>query len=115
MKLTASLVIGMVGGALATYLLGSTLTQYSLLALAERTILEKPVAENTDKFPGRYQIVFGPYARADVYLLDTSTGKIWNRLTHTFLVGDPDIWRYMDRADDALELMGLRPRHYVVV
>jgi hypothetical protein len=41
---------------------------------------------------GRYQIVFGPHARADTFLLDTQTGKVWVRTAFTFLQGEPDAW-----------------------
>ena len=34
-------------------------------------------------YAGRYQIFFSPHARADVYLLDKETGKIWRPVTLT--------------------------------
>jgi hypothetical protein len=30
---------------------------------------------------GRYQLFFSPLARADVYLVDTETGRIWKPIT----------------------------------
>jgi hypothetical protein len=41
---------------------------------------------------GRYQIVFSPHARADTFLLDTQTGKVWARTVFTFLQGEPQAW-----------------------
>lgn len=32
---------------------------------------------------GKYQLFFSPLARADVYLVDTETGKIWKPITIT--------------------------------
>lgn len=55
---------------------------------------------------GRYQIFFSPHARADVYLLDTETGRVWHPVTitnaqDTNLKGtSPEIWVYEDRIDD---------------
>lgn len=40
-----------------------------------------PSAQNQTQFlaqpSGRYVIVFGTFARADTYLLDTQTGRVW--------------------------------------
>lgn len=57
---------------------------------------------------GRYQIFFSPHARADVYLVDTETGKIWKPVTITnatdpYLGSAPEIWVYQDRIDNAQE------------
>jgi hypothetical protein len=48
---------------------------------------------------GRYQIFFGPHARADIFLLDTQTGKVWVRTTITDAKGTPDLWLAQDRID----------------
>jgi hypothetical protein len=53
---------------------------------------------------GRYQIYFSPFARADVYLLDTETGKIWRPVTITNakdinLGSAPEVWIYQERID----------------
>lgn len=53
---------------------------------------------------GRYQIFFSPLARADVYLLDTETGKIWKPITitnakDTNLRAAPEVWVYQERID----------------
>jgi hypothetical protein len=55
--------------------------------------------------PGRYQLFFSPHARADVYLLDTETGRIWHPVTvsnaqDTNLKAAPQIWIYEDRIDN---------------
>jgi hypothetical protein len=34
-------------------------------------------ASDTTSRPGRYQIFFNPNARADTFLVDTQTGKVW--------------------------------------
>ena len=46
---------------------------------------------------GRYTIVINPINAADVYLLDTAQGKVWQRVQY----GDGVyVWQYMWRLDD---------------
>jgi hypothetical protein len=57
---------------------------------------------------GRYQLFFSPHARADVYLVDTETGKIWKPITignakDTNLKSEPEVWVYQDRIDNEKE------------
>jgi hypothetical protein len=67
------------------------------VAIAQST---HPVAPPSNSAPnGRYQIIFSPLARADVYLLDTETGKVWHPVTITNVKGDPEIWLPEDRMD----------------
>jgi hypothetical protein len=49
---------------------------------------------------GRYQIVFGNFARADVYLLDTQTGKIWERTEFVDVAQKPEVWVFQERIDN---------------
>ena len=42
---------------------------------------------------GRYQIVFGRFARADAYLLDTKTGRVWSFAIDPSREGDPGFWK----------------------
>lgn len=58
----------------------------------------------SQSYAGRYQMFFGPHARADVYLVDTQTGQIWKPITisnakDTNLKVAPEIWIYQDRID----------------
>lgn len=53
---------------------------------------------------GKYQLFFSPHARADVYLVDTETGKIWKPITitnakDTNLKSAPEVWVYQERID----------------
>jgi hypothetical protein len=53
---------------------------------------------------GKYQLFFSPLARADVYLVDTETGKIWKPITisnakDTNLKSAPEVWIYQERID----------------
>ncbi len=50
--------------------------------------------------PGRFEIVIDPHVRADTFLLDTQTGKIWRLVKYDDLPGKPVVWRFMDRVDD---------------
>lgn len=59
---------------------------------------QKDVPVNTAS-PGRYQIVMSPIARADTFLLDTVTGRIWRLEKYSELPGEPLAWTSMDRFD----------------
>ncbi len=48
---------------------------------------------------GRFTIIFNPEIRADMFLLDTQTGKTWSRVRFTSAVGEPVVWSYDDRLD----------------
>ena len=56
---------------------------------------------------GRYQIFINENARADTFLLDTHTGRVWVRTEYTDLQGNPGVWKYEDRADTLQELNSL--------
>lgn len=62
---------------------------------------DAPVASQS----GRFQIIMNPHVRADTFLLDTQTGRIWQRAQYSELNGDPDAWVIMDRLDDADQMM----------
>jgi hypothetical protein len=48
---------------------------------------------------GRYHMLMSTLNARDVFLVDTSTDRIWQRTTITDLKGQPDIWHPMDRFD----------------
>lgn len=52
----------------------------------------------------RYQIVFNPNVRADTFLLDTETGKIWRRAMFSDLPDQPTAWEFENRIDKGQEL-----------
>jgi hypothetical protein len=54
---------------------------------------------------GRFQIFFGPFARADVYMLDTQTGRVWRPVTYKDLEGEPEVWQFQPRIDSRDELV----------
>jgi hypothetical protein len=55
---------------------------------------------------GRFQIIFNPRGlRADTFLLDTQTGKIWRPTQFTDLEGDPSVWHFEDRVDSREDLL----------
>lgn len=60
---------------------------------------DSPPQRTPDQY-GRYVITFGPFARADVYLLDTQTGRVWRPVQYPDVVGEPDVWLSMDRIDN---------------
>jgi hypothetical protein len=52
---------------------------------------------------GRYQIVINPQVRADTFLLDTETGRIWMPTQYTDTVGEPTVWKVQDRVNNEAE------------
>lgn len=53
---------------------------------------------------GRYQLVINPEMRADTFLIDTETGRIWTKTRYVDLKNEPVIWELNDRADSDGEL-----------
>jgi hypothetical protein len=48
---------------------------------------------------GRFQIVVSSHLRADTFLVDTSTGRIWRPAKYTDLKEEPTVWRLETRVD----------------
>lgn len=53
----------------------------------EATVVSASTAPGT--LPARFQLSFSPFARADTFLLDTQTGRVWQLTKFTSLKGDP--------------------------
>ena len=58
----------------------------------------------SDSTCGRFQIFFNPNVRADTFLVDTQTGKVWRMTTYTDIIGEPTIWQFMERIDTKEQL-----------
>jgi len=54
---------------------------------------------------GRFQIFFSPITRADTFLVDTQTGRTWRLTQYVDVKGEPSAWMYVDRLDDAREVI----------
>jgi hypothetical protein len=74
---------------------------YSTCALAQET----RTTSQPSTTQGRYVIVFSPLARADTFLLDTETGRVWQLTTYTDVAGEPRVWRNMLRIDSEADLI----------
>ncbi len=61
----------------------------------------------------RFQIIINTNARADTFLIDTQTGKVWQRNKFTDIDGEPTVWRLMDRIDDDNQLRQFILQHNV--
>jgi hypothetical protein len=72
-------------------------------AQTARAPLPQPVPQPTVSNSGRYQIIFSPHLRADTFLVDTQTGKVWQKTSYAFLQGEPEAWLNVDRIDTPLE------------
>ena len=51
----------------------------------------------------RFVIFFSPFARADVYLVDTQSGRVWKPVTYTDIKGQPEVWMPQNRFDTMKE------------
>ncbi len=54
--------------------------------------IAQPTASCPESEVGRFQIVINKNIRADTFLLDTKTGRIWQNTTFTDLKGEPTVW-----------------------
>jgi hypothetical protein len=66
---------------------------------------------------GRYVILFSPHVRADTFLLDTQTGRVWVQSQYSDLNQSPTAWSPMERLDTPQQLdafvkeYGLAPKN----
>jgi hypothetical protein len=75
------------------------------LAFAAGAAAQESRSDLFSQQPGRYQIVINPQMRADTFLLDTATGKVWQLIKFSDIENQPTAWRYMDRLDNSMEVM----------
>jgi hypothetical protein len=61
--------------------------------------------------PGRFQIIIRPDVRADTFLLDTETGKVWRLVQFSDLNGEPTVWEPIDRLDGSFDFMALAQKY----
>lgn len=47
----------------------------------------------------RFQIFYSPHVARDTFLLDTTTGRVWQLATFSDLTGQPSAWDLMTRID----------------
>jgi len=57
-------------------------------------------APTSQPHTGRYQIFFSPLARADAYLVDTDTGRIWREVQFSNVPHQPFVWLPVDKVDN---------------
>jgi hypothetical protein len=60
---------------------------------------------------GRYVMFSNPNVRADLFMIDTQTGRIWTRVAYTDLEGEPEVWQIQDRVDNPDELRAWVNQH----
>lgn len=77
----------------------------ALLTLGSANAAEetRPTPRAPEQY-GRYVITFSPFARADTFLLDTETGKVWQLTKFTDLEGEPLVFKYLERVDSEAKL-----------
>jgi hypothetical protein len=52
----------------------------------------------------RFQIFYSPHAARDTFLLDTTTGRVWQLTSFSDLTGQPSAWDLMTRIDSNEDL-----------
>src|SRR5262249_11304728 len=72
------------------------------LTVKDKQIILSP--PDTPDLPGRYRIIINENVRADTFLLDTQTGRIWTSVKYTDLEGEPTVWKLQDRVNSQAEL-----------
>jgi hypothetical protein len=73
----------------------------AVIAIAQTRTQSPPEIKLT---PGRYQIVINPNVRADTFLLDTETGRVWHPIQYSDIQGKPSVWKFDERVDNEHEL-----------
>ena len=68
-------------------------------------ISEQPKQAVGNAPSGRYQLVLNPEFRGDAFLVDTQTGKIWQRTQITNVQGEPTIWQAQVRVDSEADFL----------
>jgi len=58
----------------------------------------------TSLAPARYQIFFGPHARADTFLVDTQRGRVWVLSKFSDIAGEPTAFDEVDIIDSTGEI-----------
>ena len=81
----------------------TTLACALVIASVTTVFAQEPPRVVTQSTPqGRFQIVFSPFVRADTYLLDTQTGRIWQQVKWS--EGESSVWHPMTRLDTPEEI-----------
>lgn len=63
-----------------------------------------PVKTDVQPVAPRYQLFVNPNVRADTFMIDSWTGKVWVHTSLTEIVGDPDVWMTQERIDSQDDL-----------
>lgn len=86
-------------------MLRSRIAVISVIFLATAAFAQKVADEKSDHIsavpspPGRYQIVSNPSVARDTFLLDTSTGRVWQLTQFGDIIGEPSAWDMIPRID----------------
>lgn len=80
------------------YISAAAVTGIVIGAVGASFWTESPSAQG-DARALRYQIVINPQARADTFLLDTATGRIWAPGRYVAWEGEPRVWELEQKFD----------------
>jgi hypothetical protein len=68
-------------------------------------------ANPSEQSAGRYQLQVPGNSMERAYLLDTQTGRVWERTMYTDIAGSPSVWLYDDRIDNDQQRAAWEGRH----
>lgn len=71
----------------------------ALLATGASFSQERTPAPRAPDQYGRFVVTFSPFARADTFLVDTQSGKVWQLTRYTDIQGDPLVFMPIERID----------------
>lgn len=77
-------------------------SSFAYAADAKQNTIPSSEGPSSCNAPGRYILVQHPTIRADQFLLDTCTGRVWNKVTYTDVKAD--VWQPIPRVDSEMEL-----------
>jgi len=85
---------------------------FSATLFAQDAAKKLPIKTEVGPSAPRYQLFVNPNVRADTFLLDTVTGKIWLRTSFVNYAGEPDVWVAQDRVDDDYQMAAWSKSHF---
>lgn len=87
------------------------ITAFVLLAGCSQSSAPASSTEKEVSLNGRYQLMVNPNAPTDTLLLDTQTGKVWQRRKFSYIPGEPIAWTFMERVDDVGQVTTFEAYH----
>jgi hypothetical protein len=88
-------------------MIGKLVVGIGLASISLNAFAQEARSDLFSQQPGRYQIIFNPQVRADTFMIDTATGRVWQMVKFTDLTDGPTVWQIMKRLDNEVDLINL--------